>query len=80
MREEDIVNELIVFVTNKIGGSRVTKDTNLSTDVPFDSLDRMELVTMIQEKYGVLIDAEEYIDSNLDIISKLSHYVATRIV
>jgi acyl carrier protein len=56
-------------------------DNNLKDDVSFlatgiiDSTGVLEVVSFIEEKYGISVDDEELVPDNLDSIEKLSSFV-----
>ena len=75
MSPTGILQELVAFVKRKMPGSDVSGATDLKKDVPFDSLDRMELFAMIERRYGVSVPPERYIDDSLQILERLAAYV-----
>ncbi|RJQ17672.1 MAG: acyl carrier protein [Nitrospiraceae bacterium] len=59
-------------------------DNSLSDDISFlekgiiDSTGVLELVSFIEEKYGISVDDEEMIPDNLDSVNKLSAFIDRR--
>ena len=76
MSVETILTELTGFVNRKIPGISVSGETDLRADVPFDSLDRMELFVMIERRFGVSVSPERYLDDQLRILGRLAEFIA----
>jgi acyl carrier protein len=61
------------------------QDNGLGDDVSFlqkglmDSTGILELVSFIEEKYGISIDDEELIPDNFDSLNKLSAFITGKI-
>ncbi len=59
-------------------------DSNLGDDVSFlssgiiDSTGVLELVSFVEEEYGISVEDEELIPDNLDSIQKLSEFVSRK--
>lgn len=60
------------------------QDNGLGDDVSFlqkglmDSTGILELVSFIEEKYGISIDDEELIPDNFDSLNKLSAFITSK--
>jgi acyl carrier protein len=61
------------------------QDNGLGDDVSFlqkglmDSTGILELVSFIEEKYGISIDDEELIPDNFDSLNKLSAFITSKL-
>ena len=61
------------------------QDNGLGDDVSFlqkglmDSTGILELLSFIEEKYGISIDDEELIPDNFDSLNKLSNYITKKL-
>ena len=78
MTQDEIVQDLAAFVRRKLPGFEVSGTTDVQKDVPFDSLDRMELLTMVEQRYGVAVTPEQYLDERLQILAHLAAFIATQ--
>lgn len=78
MMAAEVLNDLTAFVARKLPGVTVSGATSLQRDVPFDSLDRMELLVRIEKNYGVAIAPEEYVERHLEILQNLAAFIAER--
>ena len=78
MRTDTILQDLVKFVEGKMPGIDVSGATDLQSDVPFDSLDRMELLLMVQRQYNVVIDPDQYLDDELQVLQSLAAFIATQ--
>jgi len=79
----DIERELSVFIRNKFLSGN--KDITLDAQDSFlekgliDSTGVLELVSFIEETYGINIEDEELIPDNLDSLDKLGNFIARKL-
>lgn len=78
MSTNHILEELVKFVTQKLPGAAISGATDLQQDVPFDSLDRMELLVMIEKAYGVTVSPDDHVEHHLEILQHLAAFIAER--
>ena len=64
---EDIAKQL------KADPATITPDTDIIDDLGADSLDVVELLMTIEDKYGIIVPDDEV--TNLRTISKMSDYI-----
>ena len=76
MTADTILRDLVEFVEKKMPGSDISGSTDLQADVPFDSLDRMELLLMVQRQYNVVINPDQYLDDELQVLQSLAAFIA----
>ena len=73
---EPVLESLLQFVRRKLPGLTISGATDLEGDLPFDSLDRMELFGMIEKAYGVVIEPDAYEERHLNLLGNLAAFVA----
>lgn len=78
MRTDHILEDLVRFVHRKLPGVSVSGATDVRKDLPFDSLDQMELLAMIEQVYGVTVTPDEYLQARLDVLENLAAFIAER--
>ncbi len=61
----------------KIDPSKITPDTDIIDDLGADSLDVVELLMTIEDKYGIVIPDDEV--TELRTIAKMSDYIEEHI-
>lgn len=76
MTADVILRDLVDFVAERMPGTAVHGATDLKEDLPFDSLDRMELFLMIHKRFNVVISPERYLDDNLQVLQSLADFVS----
>jgi len=76
MNPEPILEELVKFVEQKLPGMAISGATDVRRDLPFDSLDQMELLVMIERRYGVTVTPEHYVDQELQVLDHLAAFIA----
>ncbi len=81
MTQDQLVDQFLELV-REMKGETVTMPEdkkgaalNLSDDLAFDSLDLIDFIFQIEEKYGVDISAEELKEKGLLVIGNLAAYV-----
>lgn len=74
------IRSLIVetFLFGEPRGAMEDTDSLMENGI-IDSLGVLELVTRIEEKYGIKVEDEELIPENLDSIASLSNFVLKKI-
>lgn len=72
MQDNEIFEKVQDIVAEQLGieKKRVTREANFSSDLGADSLDTVELVMAIEEKFGIEIP-----DENAEKISNLSEVI-----
>jgi acyl carrier protein len=61
------------------------QDDNFSDDVSFlekgiiDSTGVLELVSFVEDKYGIVVQDQELVPDNFDSLSKISAYISRKI-
>lgn len=68
---EEIINAIASQL--KIDANEITPETDIIDDLGADSLDVVELLMTIEDKYGIVIPDDEV--ANLRVISKMSEYI-----
>lgn len=73
LSDEQLFDEISAIIEERLGvsASDITPDKNLTNDLGADSLDSVELIMSIEQKFGISIpeDAAENIKTVGDIIS-----------
>ncbi|MBR3959672.1 MAG: acyl carrier protein [Bacteroidales bacterium] len=73
LTDEQLFDEISAIIEERLGvsASDITPDKNLTNDLGADSLDSVELIMSIEQKFGISIpeDAAENIKTVGDIIS-----------
>ena len=73
LTDEQLFDEISAIIEERLGvsASDITPDKNLTNDLGADSLDTVELIMSIEQKFGISIpeDAAENIKTVGDIIS-----------
>ena len=73
LTDEQLFDEISAIIEERLGvsASDITPDKNLTNDLGADSLDSVELIMSIEQKFGISIpeDASENIKTVGDIIS-----------
>ncbi|MBI3321161.1 MAG: acyl carrier protein [Candidatus Omnitrophica bacterium] len=78
MTQDEILQDLVAFVRRTLPGFEVSGATDVQKDVPFDSLDRMELLARIEQRYGVSVMPEQYLDERLQVLTHLAAFIAAQ--
>ena len=73
---EAVLESLLQFIRRKLPGLTISGATDIEGDLPFDSLDRMELFGMIEKAYAVVIEPDAYLGRRLKILGNLAAFIA----
>ncbi len=70
-----MINEIIEAIAKqlKIDPANITPETDIIDDLGADSLDVVELLMTIEDKYGIVVPDDEV--TNLRTIAKMSEYI-----
>ncbi|MDA8326881.1 MAG: acyl carrier protein [Nitrospiraceae bacterium] len=60
-------------------GGRLKEDVSLLETGLIDSTGILELVSFIEDKYGVTVNDNELVPDNFDSINKLAHFILKKI-
>jgi acyl carrier protein len=61
-------------------GITVTDDTNLVTDLNYNSIDFMQLVVNIEKRFGIVFSLDEYMESqDINRYQSVKDYVITKV-
>ena len=73
----DVVKNILV---NQMGvdESKITMETRLNEDLKFDSIDKAELITSLEDEFNVMVDYEQVLHVNTiqEIIDEIKKYHA----
>ena len=82
MKDKEGLENLMKLISDKFGVSieNINKDTKLKSDLRFDSLDSVELIMEIEEKYNIKMPDEESdkLGEGDPSIYKLYQYLQTK--
>ncbi len=56
-------------------GSRLTDETSFLEDSILDSTGMLELISFVEQKFGIAIDPTELVPDNLDSVRKVAEFV-----
>ncbi len=71
----DVVKNILV---DQMGvESEITMETRLNEDLKFDSIDKAELITSLEDEFNVMVDYEEvlHVNSISEIVEEIKKYV-----
>ena len=71
----DVVKKILV---DQMGvESEITMETRLNEDLKFDSIDKAELITSLEDEFKVMVDYEEvlHVNSISEIVEEIKKYV-----
>ncbi len=70
-----MINEIIEAIAKqlKVDPAKITPETDIIDDLGADSLDVVELLMTIEDKYGIVVPDDEV--TNLRTIAKMSEYI-----
>ncbi len=71
----DVVKKILV---DQMGvESEITMETRLNEDLKFDSIDKAELITSLEDEFNVMVDYEEvlHVNSISEIVEDIKKYV-----
>ena len=70
----DVVKKILV---DQMGvESEITMETRLNEDLKFDSIDKAELITSLEDEFNVMVDYEEvlHVNSISEIVEEIKKY------
>ncbi len=72
----DVVKNILVNQMD-IDESKITMETRLNEDLKFDSIDKAELITSLEDEFNVMVDYEQVLHVNTiqEIIDEIKKYV-----
>lgn len=72
----DVVKNILVNQMD-VDEDKITMDTRLTEDLAFDSIDKAELITSLEDEFNVMVDYEQVIHVNTisQIIEEIKKYV-----
>jgi len=73
----DIKETVVTFITTHLKGRKLKNqyDASLLEEGIIDSVAVIEMVTFLEETFGIQIEDEEIIPDNLDSVNKIEAYV-----
>ena len=76
---KEIKGDIYEFLSSFNGGEiNVGFDDSLLEGGFIDSLRMIQLVTFIEERYGVYVEADDFIPENFDSINGIFNFICTR--
>ena len=72
----DVVKKILVDQMD-VEESKITMETRLNEDLKFDSIDKAELITSLEDEFNVMVDYEQVLHVNTisEIIEEIKKYV-----
>ncbi len=72
----DVVKNILVNQMD-VEESKITMETRLNEDLKFDSIDKAELITSLEDEFNVMVDYEQVLHVNTisEIIEEIKKYV-----
>ena len=71
--------ERIKPLVEEIAFKNVSIDEPLYTSNLIDSMGTVDLALMLEDEFNIKIDTRDIIESNFDSLSKLTHYIESRL-
>jgi acyl carrier protein len=78
---QDVKNTVRQFLLDNFvmgGGVTIADDTSFMEDHILDSTGFIELITFIEETFGLTVDDEEMLPENFDSLANIEGYVARK--
>lgn len=78
----DIAKEISTFVVDTFlfgRADRLKNDTSFLAEGLIDSTGVLELVTLVEEKYGIHVEDHELIPENFDSVQCIANYVGRKL-
>jgi acyl carrier protein len=80
MHDDEVREAIRGWLRQSVGGNlAVSDDTDLLGDGIMTSLQTVELVTFLDERFGVEIDDEEFVEENFRSIDTISGLVESKL-
>ena len=72
----DVVKNILVNQMD-IDEASITMETRLNEDLKFDSIDKAELITSLEDEFNVMVDYEQVLHVNTieEIVEEIKKYV-----
>ncbi len=72
----DVVKNILVNQMD-VDESKITMETRLNEDLKFDSIDKAELITSLEDEFDVMVDYEQVLHVNTiqEIVDEIKKYV-----
>ncbi len=72
----DVVKNILVNQMD-VDESKITMETRLNEDLKFDSIDKAELITSLEDEFDVIVDYEQVLHVNTiqEIVDEIKKYI-----
>ncbi len=72
----DVVKNILVNQMD-VDDSKITMETRLNEDLKFDSIDKAELITSLEDEFDVMVDYEQVLHVNTiqEIVDEIKKYI-----
>ncbi len=72
----DVVKNILVNQMD-VDESKITMETRLNEDLKFDSIDKAELITSLEDEFDVMVDYEQVLHVNTiqEIVDERKKYI-----
>ena len=72
----DVVKNILVNQMD-VDESKITMETRLNEDLKFDSIDKAELITSLEDEFDVMVDYEQVLHVNTiqEIVDEIKKYI-----
>ena len=72
----DVVKNISVNQMD-VDESKITMETRLNEDLKFDSIDKAELITSLEDEFDVMVDYEQVLHVNTiqEIVDEIKKYI-----
>ena len=72
----DVVKNILVNQMD-VDESKITMETRLNEDLKFDSIDKAELITSLEDEFDVRVDYEQVLHVNTiqEIVDEIKKYI-----
>ncbi len=75
---KDVVRKFLLDNFAMGGGVTIADDTSFMEEHILDSTGFIELITFIEETYGLVVDDQEMVPENFDSLARIEGYVARK--
>jgi acyl carrier protein len=81
METKDIENDIRSFIIDKFlfGRAKELHDDQSLLGSVIDSMGSLELVSFLQDRFGIIVEDEEVVPENLDSVKNVVAYVAKKV-
>mgnify|MGYP001114623851 FL=1 len=72
----DVVKNILVNQMD-VDESKITMETRLNEDLKFDSIDKAELITSLEDEFDIMVDYEQVLHVNTiqEIVDEIKKYI-----